>query len=61
MNGREEINAKGGIKKNKLVLSFEDSGAKTRNCPGRLFEKLIDYKKHRVIVGEYTSACVQRL
>src|SRR3990170_6210034 len=54
----EEINAKGGIKKNKLVLSFEDSGAKPETARA-IVEKLIDTKKQPVIVGEYTSACAK--
>ncbi|TAN41865.1 MAG: ABC transporter substrate-binding protein [Nitrospirae bacterium] len=54
----EEINAKGGIKKQKLVLSFEDSGAKPETARA-IVEKLIDVKKQPVIVGEYTSACAK--
>lgn len=54
----EEINAKGGIKKKKLVLSFEDSGAKPETARA-IVEKLIDVKKQPVIVGEYTSACAK--
>jgi branched-chain amino acid transport system substrate-binding protein len=54
----EEINAKGGIKKSKLVLSFEDSGAKPETARA-IVEKLIDTKKQPVIVGEYTSACAK--
>lgn len=54
----EEINAKGGIKKQKLVLSFEDSGAKPETARA-IVEKLIDVKKQPIIVGEYTSACAK--
>jgi len=54
----EEINAKGGIKKTKLVLSFEDSGAKPETARA-IVEKLIDTKKQPIIVGEYTSACAK--
>lgn len=54
----EEINAKGGIKKQKLVLSFEDSGAKPETARA-IVEKLIDSKKQPIIVGEYTSACAK--
>ena len=54
----EEINAKGGIKKKKLLLSFEDSGAKPETARG-IVEKLIDVKKQPIIVGEYTSACAK--
>jgi len=54
----EEINAKGGIKKKKLVLSFEDSGAKPETARA-IVEKLIDTKKQPLIVGEYTSACAK--
>ncbi|MDP2277582.1 MAG: ABC transporter substrate-binding protein [Nitrospirota bacterium] len=54
----DEINAKGGIKKKKLILSFEDSGAKPETARA-IVEKLIDVKKQPVIVGEYTSACAK--
>ncbi|MGD1075533.1 MAG: ABC transporter substrate-binding protein [Thermodesulfovibrionales bacterium] len=54
----EEINAKGGIKKKKLVLGFEDSGAKPETARA-IVEKLIDVKKQPIIVGEYTSACAK--
>ena len=54
----EEINAKGGIKKKKIVLLFEDSGAKPETARA-IVEKLIDVNKQPVIVGEYTSACAK--
>src|SRR5512139_696224 len=54
----EEINAKGGIKKKILLLSFEDSGAKPETARA-IVEKLIDTKKQPIIVGEYTSACAK--
>ncbi|HSB30935.1 MAG TPA: ABC transporter substrate-binding protein, partial [Candidatus Sulfobium mesophilum] len=54
----EEINAKGGIKKKRLLLSFEDSGAKPETARA-IVEKLIDTKKQPIIVGEYTSACAK--
>ena len=54
----EEINAKGGIKKKKLVLGFEDSSAKPETARA-IVEKLIDVKKQPIIVGEYTSACAK--
>ena len=54
----EEINAKGGIKKKKLNLSFEDSGAKPETARA-IVENLIDTKKQPIIVGEYTSACAK--
>ncbi|GAM07803.1 hypothetical protein OR1_00072 [Geobacter sp. OR-1] len=54
----EEINAKGGIRKQKLVLSFEDSGAKPETARA-IVEKLIDSKKQPIIVGEYTSSCAK--
>ncbi len=54
----EEINAKGGIKKKKLNLSFEDSGAKPETARA-IVEKLIDTKKQPLIVGEYTSSCAK--
>src|SRR5512143_3098510 len=54
----EEINAKGGIKGQKLVLSFEDSSGKPETARA-IVEKLIDVKKQPLIVGEYTSACAK--
>jgi len=54
----EEINAKGGIKGSKLVLSFEDSSGKPETARA-IVEKLIDVKKQPLIVGEYTSACAK--
>ncbi len=54
----EEINAKGGIKGQKLVLSFEDSSGKPEVARS-IVEKLIDVKKQPIIVGEYTSACAK--
>jgi branched-chain amino acid transport system substrate-binding protein len=54
----EEINAKGGIKKKKIILSFEDSGGKPETARA-IVEKLIDTNKQPVIVGEYTSACAK--
>lgn len=54
----EEVNAKGGIKSKKLVLGFEDSGAKPETARA-IVEKLIDVKKQPIIVGEYTSACAK--
>lgn len=55
---RDEINAKGGIKKKNIALSFEDSGAKPETARA-IVEKLIDTKKQPIIVGEYTSACAK--
>ncbi len=54
----EEINAKGGIKGKKLVLSFEDSAGKPETARA-IVEKLIDVKKQPLIVGEYTSSCAK--
>ncbi len=54
----EEINAKGGVKKKKLHISFEDSGAKPETARA-IVEKLIDTKKQPLIVGEYTSSCAK--
>lgn len=54
----EEVNVKGGIKSKKLVLGFEDSGAKPETARA-IVEKLIDVKKQPIIVGEYTSACAK--
>ncbi|MBA4358365.1 MAG: ABC transporter substrate-binding protein, partial [Desulfovibrio sp.] len=44
----EEINAKGGIKKKKLVLTFEDSQGKPEIARS-IAEKLIDVKKQPII------------
>ena len=54
----EEINVGGGIRKTRLVLSFEDSGAKPETARA-IVEKLIDTRKQPLIVGEYTSACAK--
>ncbi len=54
----DEINAKGGINKKKLALSFEDSAARPETARA-IVEKLIDVNKQPVIVGEYTSACAK--
>lgn len=54
----EEINAKGGVKGKKLVLSFEDSSGKPETARA-IVEKLIDSKKQPIVVGEYTSACAK--
>jgi len=54
----EEINAAGGIKGAKLVLSFEDSQGKPE-VSRTIVEKLIDVKKQPMIIGEYTSACAK--
>ncbi len=54
----EEVNARGGIKKKKLILAFEDSGAKPETARA-IVERLIDVKKQPIIVGEYTSACAK--
>jgi len=54
----QEINAKGGVKGRKLVLSFEDSEGKPEIARS-IVEKMIDVKKQPVIVGEYTSSCAK--
>ena len=54
----EEINAAGGIKGRKLVLSFEDSSGKPETARA-IVERLIDVKKQPLIVGEYTSSCAK--
>jgi branched-chain amino acid transport system substrate-binding protein len=54
----EEINAKGGVKGKKFVLSFEDSTGKPETARA-IVEKLIDSKKQLIIVGEYTSSCAK--
>src|SRR5271157_2905169 len=54
----EEINAKGGVKGRKLVLSFEDSEGKPEIARS-IVEKIIDVKKQPFIVGEYTSSCAK--
>lgn len=51
-----EINAKGGIKGRKVVLTFEDSQGKPE-ISRAIAEKLIDVKKQPVIFGEYSSSC----
>jgi branched-chain amino acid transport system substrate-binding protein len=52
----EEINAKGGIKGMKVVLSFEDSQGKPE-ISRAIAEKLIDVKKQPFLVGDYSSSC----
>lgn len=52
----EEINAKGGIKGKRIVLTFEDSQGKP-DISRSIAEKLIDVKKQPVIFGEYSSSC----
>ncbi len=54
----QEINAAGGIKGAKLVLSFEDSQGKPEVARS-IVERLIDVKKQPIIIGEYTSACAK--
>ena len=54
----QEINAAGGIKGNKLVLTFEDSQGKPE-VSRSIVERLIDVKKQPIIIGEYTSACAK--
>ncbi|MCE5312792.1 MAG: ABC transporter substrate-binding protein [Nitrospiraceae bacterium] len=54
----EEINAKGGVKGQKLAISFEDSTGKPEIARS-IVEKLIGTKKQPIIVGEYTSACAK--
>src|SRR5512143_108837 len=54
----EEINAKGGVKGKKIVLSFEDSSGKPETARA-IVEKLIDSKKQPIVVVEYTSACAK--
>lgn len=56
MIAAEEINAKGGIKKKKLVLTFEDSQGKPEIARS-IAEKLIDVKKQPIVFGEYSSSC----
>ncbi|RJQ47054.1 MAG: ABC transporter substrate-binding protein [Nitrospiraceae bacterium] len=51
----EEINAAGGIKGKKVVLSFEDSQGKPE-ISRAIAEKLIDVKKQPLIVGDYSSS-----
>lgn len=55
---QEEINAKGGIKGQKLVLSFEDSQGKPEVARS-IVEKIIDVDKQPLIFAEYTSACAK--
>lgn len=56
----EEINAKGGIKGKKVVLTFEDSQGKPE-ISRAIAEKLIDVKKQPVIFGEYSSSCTKAI
>ncbi|HMM37594.1 MAG TPA: ABC transporter substrate-binding protein [Desulfovibrio sp.] len=55
---QEEINAKGGVKGDKLVLNFEDSQGKPE-ISRSIVEKLIDVDKQPVVFAEYTSACAK--
>ena len=55
---QEEINAKGGVKGDKLVLKFEDSQGKPEIARS-IVEKLIDVDKQPVVFAEYTSACAK--
>lgn len=55
---QEEINAKGGVKGDKLVLNFEDSQGKPEIARS-IVEKLIDVDKQPVVFAEYTSACAK--
>lgn len=52
----EEINAKGGIKGKKVILTFEDSQGKPEILRA-IAEKLIDVKKQPILFGEYSSSC----
>ncbi|RJP75730.1 MAG: ABC transporter substrate-binding protein [Desulfobacteraceae bacterium] len=52
----DEINARGGIKGKKIVLSFEDGQGKPE-VSRSIVEKLIDVDKQQVIIGDYSSAC----
>ncbi len=52
----EEINAKGGVKGKKIILTFEDSQGKP-DISRSVAEKLIDVKKQPIIIGEYSSSC----
>jgi branched-chain amino acid transport system substrate-binding protein len=53
-----EINARGGIKGKRLLLSFEDSRGKPE-ISRLIVQKIIDVKKQPVIVGEYSSNCAK--
>lgn len=48
---QEEINAKGGVKGDKLVLNFEDSQGKPEIARS-IVEKLIDVDKQPVVFAE---------
>jgi len=54
----EEINASGGVRGRRLLLTFEDSQGKPEIARA-IVEKLIDVKKQPIIIGEYTSACAK--
>src|SRR5512136_548103 len=52
----DEINAKGGVRGNKIVLEFEDSQGKPEVARS-IVERLIDVKKQPIVFGEYSSSC----
>lgn len=53
---RDEINARGGIRGMKIVLTFEDSQGKPE-ISRSIIERLIDVKKQPLVFGEYSSSC----
>ena len=55
-----DINARGGIKGKRLLLSFEDSRGKPE-ISRLIVQKIIDVKKQPVIVGEYSSRCAKEV
>ena len=52
----EEINAKGGVKGQKIILDIQDSGGKPEVATS-IVEKFITGDKYPIVVGEYTSQC----
>ncbi len=52
----EEINAKGGIKGERLVLDIQDSGGKPETASA-IVEKFITMNGYPIVVGEYSSQC----
>jgi branched-chain amino acid transport system substrate-binding protein len=51
-----EINARGGVKGQKLALDIQDSGGKPETASA-IVEKFITMSKYPIVVGEYTSQC----
>lgn len=52
----EEINAKGGVKGQKILLDIQDSGGRPEVATS-IVEKFLTTNKYPIVVGEYTSQC----